>query len=371
MKMRYFDSIAPMKVPTKAPANSRPLLAQFKPLLTLTLLAGLTSACELIIDKASGPSIPKDNPGINANLPATFPNSPNDNGFGITSAQKTIQTCYVGDPCEQEPAGHITYNYDANFHLLTATERSTDPSSSLVSHRHYFYNGTRLDKVVVSSDSSNSATATFHTLHDYTYDDEDDGAYQANNNLTRPKLRREYICEINVVGDALAILENCNALTAIEVINYVYYETGFLYRKEFDVDNDTLVEHQKIYRYDTENRLIRVDTDNFYNGEIDERYTYEWLDNALTVLIDHKFANPDTRGTKLAISYQLNDNTMGRTVNKECYFKNEEALECKGNSRHAYHWEFTWQAASCWAGGLDDIDPEARAINYLCKEPNN
>ena len=203
-------------------------------------------------------------------------------------------------------------------------------------------------------------------MHDYTYDDENDLGYLANNSLSRPKLRKEYICEINVVGDAAASAETCDRLTAVESVFYVYYASGYLYRKEFDVNNDNVIEHQKIYYYDANNQLVRVDTDNFYNGEIDERSLYERNGNELSVLIDNKFANTDTRGTKIAVSYLL-DQDLGNTINKECYFK--KTIQCEENSRHNYHWEFTWVSEPCWAGGLDDIDPEARAINYLCKEP--
>src|SRR5690606_6112975 len=90
--------------------------------------------------------------------------------------------------------------------------------------------------------------------------------------ISRPKLRKEYICDIDL---PVVTTEICNRDNAAEVITYIYYETGYLYRKEFDVNNDAKIDHQKIYHYDNNNVLVRVDTDNFYNGKIDERYEYE------------------------------------------------------------------------------------------------
>jgi hypothetical protein len=341
-------------------------------LLSLLLVA---SACDFI-NVGSSPSIPKDNPGRNADLPAGVAGVPTDNTHRMTSALRQSQQCYENASCDPANSnGYISYNY-AGALLDSAEERESTISSPVVSFRQYHYDtNNRLDKVSVRE------TGNFHTLHDYYYDDEDDPSdfvsddefgdtagdgYNANTGLTRPKLRIEYICEINL---AAVTTEICDRLTAIEVINYIYYADGRLYRKEFDIDNDTNIDHQKVYYY-SDGLLNRVDTDNFYNGIVDERFDYErdtydgdGAGETLRVFVDNN--RIQNRDINITVSYQLSDEGL---VTKECYFSGELGSACTDSSTHSFHWIFNWEVNACWAGGHDDIDPEARAIDYLCKQ---
>ena len=123
--------------------------------------------------------------------------------------------------------------------LDTAEEYIVGSESDVLrSQRQYHYTDTRLDKVSVRN------TGNYHTLHDYVYDDEDDEGFTALD-LERPKLRREYICDINL---AEVTTEKCrrtainneddpslNVFEAAEIVTYIYNENGYLYRKEFDI----------------------------------------------------------------------------------------------------------------------------------------
>lgn len=408
-------------------------------ILALLLLLGATNACEFI-SKGSNASISKDNPGANSNLAKEFARDVSDNNYRMIAAVNRVQYCEPNLACTQTDMNYITYNYDVSGRLDNVVEETTvNNGREVTSRRQYHYSDSdgdstldRLDKVSVRLNGN------FHTLHDYFYDNEDDGSFKAIS-ISRPKLRREYICDIDL---PLVTSEICNRENAAEVINYIYNEDGYLYRKEFDVDNNTKIDHQKIYRYKN-NILTRVDTDNFYNGKIDERYEYEHSDDlGLRVFIDNGYVAKKTRGTDKAISYKVGYNqnhvaTAGQTsfsydfylsstdqiqvelngdvltettdytvnntliapyggtidlltpaadgdeiilsahdkvVSKECYFNRLTAKECTNNSAENYQWVFTWEkesvpdAGNCWAGGLDDIDPEARAIEYLCKQ---
>lgn len=353
----------------------------------------LASACDFI-GKSSSKNIPKDNPGRNASLAEDIAREPTDNSHRMISAQRWTQSCTESLSCTQSPDGRIEYSYNG-AHLDIAIEYETNTAGDVVSFRQYYYDSdpNRLDKVAVRE------TGNFHTLHDYTYDDENDPSdfladvddaqddnatndgdgYNGNLDIARPKLRLEYVCKINA-ADASA--ETCDRDSAFEVIRYIYYADGRLYRKEFDVQNNTKIDHQKIYYY-REGLLTRVDTDNFYNGFVDERYTYKrnFFDNeeqaSLRLFIDNGFFAASTRGIDRTVSYKVHETGY---VDQECYFrgellgeqnnKNEDQVSgaCTTGSTQGFHWEFEWELSPCWAGGLDDIDPEARAIDYLCKK---
>ncbi len=352
----------------------------------------VVSACDMLLGTDSSPGIPKDNPGINASLPAEFPANRNGNTQRITVAQRWNQSCPDNQACTPSPKGRLEYTYDTG-RLDSVIERRSDASSNQVSYRQYFYSSTtRLDKVAVAKNS----TSNFHTLHHYTYDDEDDpsdfkadpvNGYTANSNAN--KLRLEYICKkLNFDASDIDNIEctrdgrdpddsdTIEYFQADEVIAYIYYANGYLYRKEFDVDNSGTIDHQKIYHYSSQQLLTRVDTDNHYDGVIDERYRYvRDNDNVLRAFLDNGFDVGRTRGTDITVSYRLGSSDE---VTRECYFATDrlekrvsglwEEGNCTNSSRQKFHWDFTWENGSCWAGGLDDIDPEARAINYLCKE---
>jgi len=365
-----------------------------KAVFMVSILA-FASACDLVVEKKSGPHIPTDNPGDTVNLVEGLAGGPSDNTHRMTLARRQKQKCSEDLSCTQIDDGLIEYTYSTAGRLDTALERKFGFGSEVESQRQYYYGGSganRLDKVAVR------ITGNFHTLHDYTYDDEDDPSdfladeddaddgnrnndndgYNAQNNLSRPKLRKEYICDIDVAD---ASTETCDRLSAREVISYIYYEDGRLFRKEFDTDNDTEIEHQKIYRY-RDGLLDHVDTDNFYDGVIEERYVYDredWEandnnnDEELRVFIDNGFNSSSTRGIDRTVSYRLDSDNL---VRQECYYRgewrnrtgDEVSGDCTGSSTQGYHWKFNWEQADCWAGGLDDIDPEARAIDYLCKQ---
>lgn len=369
-----------------------------KLILSITLLM-LASACDFI-NKGSSKNIPSDNPGRNASLAEDIARGPGDNTYRMLSAQRETQSCTESLSCTQFPDGRIEYSYSdsgSGPYLETATEFETDAVGDVVSFRRYFYdasNPDRLDKVAVRGETGN-----FHTLHDYTYDDENDPSdfladvddaqddnatndgdgYNGNLEIARPKLRLEYVCKIDVAD---ASTETCDRDSAFEVIRYIYYADGRLYRKEFDVQNNTEIDHQKIYYY-RDGLLTRVDTDNFYNGIVDERYTYErdFFDNeeqaTLRLFIDNGFFAAGTRGIDRTVSYRIDEQNK---VLQECYFRGE-LLGNQGNnnegeisgactlgSTQGFQWEFEWVESPCWAGGLDDIDPEARAIDFLCKQ---
>jgi hypothetical protein len=411
--------------------------------LFLILFLGLASACEFI-DKTSSSIVQSDDLGANVSLPDTFPTDASGNSHRMVSAQRVQQVCDNGS-CSQLVFSYIDYSYIGDF-LTTATEIEIGAiTNTVTSERQYYYNGDQLDKIAVR------ATDNFHTLHDYYYDNEND--YDNNAKETLNKLRREYICDIDLAD---ASTDSCARLktsptehTAIQVVNYIYNEDGYLYRKEFDVDNDDKIDHQKIYYYEN-NILSRVDSDNFYNGRIDERYSYQVNDElSLLTYLDKSYLSTLTRGTDVAVSYKqgnqetyiynesesnrsftysfkveansdvqvsLNDtvliettdytvsnttaapyggsitidgtislgnedeivistinsldpdNKMKSVVTKECYFNQETSEDCTSTSSQSYHWIFTWEEQACWAGGLDDIDPETRAIDYLCKQ---
>lgn len=407
-------------------------------LLSLLVLLGFASACEFI-DKGSSPAISKDNPGARANLAEAFAAGPSDNNYRMIQAVKRVQYCEPNVACTQTDMNYITYTYAGSLLDSVVEETTVNIGREVTSRRQYHYVDSNDDSILDRLDKvSVRLNGNFHTLHDYFYDDENDGDFDAIN-ISRPKLRREYICDIDL---PVVTTEICNRDNAAEVINYVYYETGYLYRKEFDVNNDAKIEHQKIYYYQN-NELVRVDTDNFYNGKIDERYEYEQSDElGLRVFVDNGYVAKTTRGIDKAISYKIGYNqnyvaTAGQEVfsydfylsntsqltvvlngtvltettdydvfniltspfggtidlvvpaaegdelalsahdtvlDKECYFNRTTANECTNNSAENTHWVFVWEeesapdAGNCWAGGLDDIDPEARAIDYLCKQ---
>ena len=411
------------------------LHVQSKPLikvLGLCFLLSALNACDFL-DTTSSPSIPKDDPGANVNLGTSYPavrpvaddesisvaTAPSSNTFRLVSAQKQNRNCPEGQSCTSSDAGQITYEFcpvnnptiDTNpldnlicsstdypgtrTFLVRAIEYSTSGDDSdisdgdVVSYRRYFYSGNRLDKVAVSDEFN----ANYHTLHDYTYDDENDpsdthadieDAEDNNSNndndgynavsLTRPKLRREYVCDIDTSSPSLL---TCDRANAAEVIDYVYYDNGVLYRKEFDVDNTATIDHQKVYYYDGP-VLERVEVDNFYNGVLDELYVYNRGGDAtgrgLELTIDNDYISPKTRGFNIFVTYELD---ASNAVVRECYFEpgypqttgGDDIKDCNSGSRHNFQWVFTWTAGDCWAGGIDDIDPEARAIDYLCKQP--
>ncbi len=387
------------------------LNVQPKPLvrvLGFSLLLFALNACDFL-DKTSSPFIPQDDPGANVNLGTSYPAArpvtfdgdgnieqesisvalaPSSNSFRMTSAQRQNRSCPDGLSCTSSDLELIEYAYTLGGLLDTASEYRSGPGSELVTFRQYFYNGNRLDRVAVSG------SGDFHTLHHYFYDDEDDPSdvwadvedaqdqnssndndgYNRKTNLTNPKLRREYICDIDTAAPAAVL---CDRSNASEVIDYVYYDNGILYRKEFDIDNNNTIDHQKIYYYQG-NALERVEVDNFYNGDLDEIYTYTRGGDAsgegLEVAIDNDHISPRTRGPNIFVTYELDAN---EAVVRECYFepdypRTEEGTAiktCSSASRHNFQWIFTWTAGNCWAGGIDDIDPEARAIDYLCKQP--
>jgi len=410
-------------------------------ILSLLLLVSVMSACDFI-KKGSSASPVTGNPGVNVSLASEFADGPTDNSHRMLRAVKQIQYCAPNVACTQTPKDYITYDYADGLGLLpagfleTAVEETVGTLGlEITSQRQYYYIDSsgdlildRLDKVAVR------VNGNFHTLHDYFYDDEDDGDFTALAQ-PRPKLRKEYICDINLPVVPGVTTETCDRSNADEVITYIYNQNGYLYRKEFDVNNDTKIEHQKIYYYDN-NVLSRVDTDNFYNGDVDERFEYEFdAELGLRVFIDKNYLVKPT-GTDVASSYKigyqentiatasqtifpfsfyiassdqiivtLNDTILVETndytvtpilvppfggnvtlnigaadgdeivlsgydniTSKECYFNKSTPNECTNNSKENFHWLFTWELGDCWAGGLDDIDPEARSIDYLCKQ---
>src|SRR5690606_12920509 len=115
---------------------------------------------------------------------------------------------------------------------------------------------------------------------------------------------------------------------------------------------------------------------------VEERYYYE-RDNfdseeevTRRVFIDNGYLAKATRGIDRTVSYRLD---TGGLIGQECDFRgvlegllDRDEDEVSGaratGSRQPYRRLFTWVAHRCWAGGLDDIDPEAGAIDYLCKQ---
>jgi hypothetical protein len=332
-----------------------------KRILFLVLIMQLAIACEFI-SNGSSPSIPKDNPGANANLPEAFAQQPSDNAFRMTTAERIKQIC-DGEFCTQLLFSYIDYVYDPSTGRLDSTTESEVGviTNTVVSNRQYYYVDNRLDKVAVGEGGN------FLTLHDYTYDDENDDSdgYQAIG-LDRPKLRKEYVCSINT-SDALS--ENCDRNSADSITSYIYYADGYLYRKELDVNGNKEIDHQKIYYYDNSNNLVRIDTDNFYNGNIDERYEYTGVGKDLIVFIDKDYLSSLTRGAEEIISYKLANNDS--YVVKECYFRGTMEQTCSDDSRESFNWVFTWEEDNCWAGGLDDINPDTYSIGYLCTKAKN
>ncbi len=381
-----------------------------KMLLLATLLVSI-NACDFIVDDGK-PNIPSNNPGANANL-APAPLNPTQNLYRMDQAIREQQNCVKdSSACDPViPLSHIQYIYDdttagawGTGGLLNRTvEREPDSLSTVVvSYRLYIYDATnnlKLDKVAVADDGSSN----FHTLHDYTYDDEDDPSdmsadvgtnppetdgYNANLTLTAPKLRKEYICTIDTANPApsatitTAFPDSCDRYTADETITYIYYANGLLFRKEFDTDNDGDIDHQKIYSYNNLGELTRVDTDNYYNGILDEVYEYdrdtfagEAGATTLRAFIDwNRLKN---EGVDRTVSYELdvNNNPV-----RECYYggelnktvSNYNAARdgitgvCLDTTTQYLQWRFVWVTANCWAGGLENIDPETRAIGYLC-----
>jgi|GEM_PF-6394656 len=381
----------------------------------LCFLLAFNTACDIFIKNEGIPQPVTGNPGINANLSTSFPAitptpssqntnnvnraaNPSDNQIRLTVAQRQTQTCpdSLESPCTMTDDRRIELTYLAGL-IDETVELETGIGSDEVSYEKYFYasdNPNRLDKLAKAESSSSN----FNLIRDFTYDDENDvndkeadiedardnnsnndnDGYNANLDITIPKIRKEYICDeldLDVIAAQAFI---CDRSNATEVVDYIYYANGVLFRKEFDSDNDTEIEYQDIYYYE-DNILTRVDNDNFYNGMVDSRITYTRDQNdALTVAVNTDVIAGDD--LDYVVSYRLNSGSNGEVLT-ECYFRrgfpldgNEDtnsncSIDPSSGSRHDFHWIFTWETNNCWTGGLDDINPEARAIEYLCKQP--
>lgn len=355
--------------------------------LLIALSSVAFTACDLV-DPKTEPAPSTGNPGELVNLSTNFESDPSSYNQRISTSTRYRQPCELvtGDPsttaddvvnCLQ--TNILSYNYDASDRLASSVE--TDLANNETYRRYFMYADSRpnaqLDKV--AQGRGDSLATNYYELHDYSYDSEEGGSTN--------KLYAEYICDITAADDAEAEAATCNRLNALEVFYYIYNANGYLLRKEWDSDNDSITEHQQIFSYiaDPNNSgdflLSYVQDDDFYNGVIDKDQVLTYTDGILTTReldFDLTIADIDS-----IINYDRQDADPGAIfsgqITKECYQmtpRSDSDYACSELSGdpaddelrgHAFFWEHVWEDEDCWVGQLNEIDPENRASEFLCR----